>query len=279
MKLTIFFSLVVLCIANTSAVQAQDLFDNAHSLQYAKYLMRSGNYEQAGWEYQRLVYLHPQNDTFKIQLLKSYRLGQAYDAVEKQWQYWRQDTQLRPEIHEEYAKSLLFAGRAQEVIVLAATPGMLPEPTASQMTFYSHILLQQWPEAKEQWRNWPLNTPLPGKATIGELFQRAEATRYKKPWVAAGLSAVIPGAGKAYTKDWADGAIALVFVGLNSWQTYRRFSNEGVRSFWGWFHGGFAAGFYIGNIYGAHKAARLYNGRQKHKLQHEAERIIYPVIR
>ncbi len=279
MQLTTLFRIVAFLIGATAALPAQDLFNYSNSLQYAKYLMRSGNYEQAGWEYQRLVYLQPQNDTFKIQLLKSYRLGQAYDAVEQQWQSWRQTTTLRPEIHEEYAKSLLFSGRAQEAIVFAATPGMLTEPAASQMAFYSHVLLQNWSEAKAQWANWPLNKPLPGKATIGELFQRAEATRYKKPWVAAGLSAVIPGAGKAYTKDWADGAIALVFVGLNSWQSYRRFSNEGVRSVWGWFHGGFAAGFYIGNIYGAHKAARLYNGRQKHKLQHEAERIIYPVIR
>ena len=101
---------------------------------------------------------------------------------------------------------------------------------------------------------------------------------HKSPLLAASLSAVIPGAGKAYTKDWADGVVSLVFVGLNTWQAWRRFDREGANTVWGYVHGGFALGFYVGNIYGSHKAARMFNNRQKLRLRHETEHLIYPVL-
>ena len=272
--------LFAIALMTAGRADAQDLFDYNSTLKYAQYLMRGGNYEQAGLEYQRLVFLKPENDTFKTQLLRAYRLGNDFDLGIKQWQYWKAaNTVLHPSIQNEYAKTLIFAGKAPEAIVLAATPGMLQEPTDRQIQLYGYLLLQDWTNAALLYDAWPSTAPLPGKASIGDLFKRASQQKYKKPWLAAGLSAVLPGSGKAYTKDWADGAIALVFVGLNTWQTYRRFDKEGLNTFWGWFHGGFAAGFYIGNIYGSHKAARLYNQRQKHKLQHETERLIYPVLR
>ncbi len=266
------------CLVLAQPARAQDLFDQSHTLQYAKYLMRSGNYDQAGLEYQRLAFMRPENDTFKTELLRAYRLGKQYDMGIKQYQNWPSGSIGQP-VRFEFAKTLLTGGHAPDAIAFATTPGNLDAPTDRQVQLYGYLLQQDWKNARPIFEQWPQGTPLPGKAGMDDLFKRADNLRLKKPWVAAGLSAVLPGAGKAYTKDWTDGAIALFFVGLNSWQTYRRFKNEGVDSVWGWFHGGFAVGFYIGNIYGAHKAARLYNQRQKHKLQHETERIIYPTLR
>jgi hypothetical protein len=262
------------------STQAQDLFDQSHTLQYAKYLMRSGNYEQAGLEYQRLAFMRPENDTFKVELLRAYRLGKQYDLGIKQYQTWKDgQSSIGQPVQFEFAKVLLIGGHAPDAIAFAGTPGNLSAPTDQQVQLYGYLLQQDWPNARQRYDNWPESTPLPGKNSIGPLFQRADGMRYKKPWVAAGLSAVLPGAGKAYTDDWVDGAIALLMVGLNTVQCYRRFDRQGIDSAWGWFHGGFAVGFYVGNVYGAHKAARMYNQRKKHKLQHETERIVYPLLR
>ena len=259
--------------------QGQDLYDFDHSKLYARHLMRSKKFDLAADEYQRLVFTAPKNDTFRIQLLKAYRLGHNGAPGISQWQLWRLNNDvLSQAVNEEYAKILLTSGKESDAIIFAATPENLSFPANSQIALYGYALLQDWENTDKVINTWPSSAPLPYRNALTQLSASGKKIPHKSPAIAAALSAIVPGAGKAYTKNWADGAIGLVFVGLNTWQAWRRFDREGSDSIWGWFHGGLAAGFYIGNIYGSHKAARIFNQYQKHLIRHEAERIIFPAL-
>ena len=86
--------------------------------------------------------------------------------------------------------------------------------------------------------------------------------KYKSRFLAGSLSAIIPGMGKVYSGRWKDGIISLLFVAGTGYQAYRAFNDKGIESVYGWIMGSLSLGFYIGNIYGSAKAARLYNTKQ-----------------
>lgn len=101
------------------------------------------------------------------------------------------------------------------------------------------------------------------------LTEKAEKIRYKRPFVAAGFSAIIPGTGKFYTKNWADGIFSMLFVAGNAWQAYRGFSKYGNKSAFAWTFTGISASFYIGNIFGSVKAAKRYNKNKENEIENQ----------
>jgi hypothetical protein len=68
---------------------------------------------------------------------------------------------------------------------------------------------------------------------------------------AALLSAILPGAGKAYCGRGADGLQSLLIVGTAALLAYRGFERDGRRSLEGWGGAGVGGLFYAGGIVGA----------------------------
>ncbi|HAX96598.1 MAG TPA: hypothetical protein DCY35_08790, partial [Prolixibacteraceae bacterium] len=97
----------------------------------------------------------------------------------------------------------------------------------------------------------------------------------KSPALAALMSAVIPGSGKAYSERWGDAVISLLFVGSNAWASYRAFNKKGVKSVNGWIFGTLAFSFYSSNIWGSAQAAKSYNSEVNQRYQRNAEAIIH----
>ena len=152
--------------------------------------------------------------------------------------------------------------------------------------------LDAWPECDAQVAAWLpyLHTMPPGQARAIALTRRAldvvfrrPATEFgghaelgphasliaahdarfdelspQRPWLAATLSAVLPGAGQAYNGRWGDAALAL---GLNAglgWATYYSITQaESVP--WSIASGLALAGFYTGNVVNAYVDARRLN--------------------
>jgi len=98
-----------------------------------------------------------------------------------------------------------------------------------------------------------------------EFFQSGR----KSPTVAALFSAVVPGAGKIYTKNYGDGITSLLVTGLFSFLSYDNFNaNHKTR---GWIFAGLSAFFYSGNIYGSYVSARNYNLEKEEELNENFE--------
>ena len=82
---------------------------------------------------------------------------------------------------------------------------------------------------------------------------------YKSELFSGILSALIPGAGKIYTKNYGDGITAFILTGLLGYLAYRNFENE--HNFRAWIFAGTGALFYAGNIYGSVASAQIYNAK------------------
>jgi hypothetical protein len=94
-------------------------------------------------------------------------------------------------------------------------------------------------------------------------------TKKKSAGLAGLLSAVVPGLGKVYSKDWKDGIIAFVFTGTMMLQSVRNFNRKGFDNPRGYIYGAIGTGFYLGNIYGSVKSAKNFNIKETEKIKHE----------
>ncbi|HKK42149.1 MAG TPA: hypothetical protein VJ963_07055, partial [Bacteroidales bacterium] len=106
-------------------------------------------------------------------------------------------------------------------------------------------------------------------AGIVNLAKDAENIRFKSPFVAGAFSAIVPGTGKFYTKNWADGVFSMIFVAGSAWQAYRGFKKHGSASAYGWTFASVSASFYLGNIYGSVKAAKRYNKNRRDEINNQ----------
>jgi len=267
------------CLFGAISLQAQDIYDYAHSRAYGRYLLQSQQYALAAEEYERLVFLRPDNDTLRADLLRVYRKGETPQRGLEQWAKWqltpRSKTRL---LYTEYSKLLLRGGFPDQARTLVVSSDLFDSTQLRRTVLYANMLEQKWPDSRKSFEAIPVTEKLPRRTDIEKLIQRGERAKKKNPWVATALSVPVPGLGKVYAGEWKDGIISLLFVGVNTWQAYRRFDKEGLDTFWGWIHGGFALGFYTGNLYGSHKAARRQNKKRLNRLQHDTEALVFPVL-
>ncbi len=109
-----------------------------------------------------------------------------------------------------------------------------------------------------------VNAPSELKLRCLSLTDAAVRTPHKSPWLAAGMSAIIPGSGKFYLGRKTDALLSLLTTGVAGWRTYVAFDNDGLNTRSGWIYGGLTAFFYGGTIYGSYIGAKIYN-RQQHE--------------
>ncbi|MBI2441917.1 MAG: outer membrane protein assembly factor BamD [Lentisphaerae bacterium] len=83
----------------------------------------------------------------------------------------------------------------------------------------------------------------------------------KSPWVAGGLSALLPGAGQLYNHRPRDAALAFLLTGLFGWATYEAYERNEVVTGTGLAVLTFA--WYSGNVYNACNGANKYNREQQ----------------
>jgi hypothetical protein len=100
----------------------------------------------------------------------------------------------------------------------------------------------------------------------------------QSPWLAAGLSAVLPGAGQAYNGRWADAAVSLGLNGGLGAATYYAFTRSESRA------PGIAlaillAGFYTGNVVNAYSDAGRINAQREAEARAKMAGALWPRVR
>jgi hypothetical protein len=244
-------------------------------LSFGQYLLLTGQYQLASLEFERLFFTNPETPGLKASLVETNRLNGSYDRARnyaKSFSLSPQNTAFESNFFKKemilnslLMKDLVWIPSILADIRMTASSdfdmlryadnmslglSILTAPSKN-VTYHLHIagMENQHDEALQQaLRDWK------------------ESPR-KSPWVAGTLSTIIPGAGKVYAGKWKDGLVSLLFVGANAYTSYRGFSSGGIRSPYGWLFGGLSAGFYIGNIYGSQKAARIYNHEMESKIK------------
>lgn len=250
---------------------AQDLYDFSHSLQFAAYLYKSGEYRLAAAEYERVVYLQPDEPALRLQLVSSYRLAGEYARARQRAEGAVAPPRMWPGLAGAYSRVLLQQGDLGAARRFLTATDSLPRQERLLLLTATEMLDLNWRRADSllQARGLPPND-LPWR-NLRSLTDAGLAARYKQPALAVGLSAVVPGLGKAYAGYWKDGLFSLIFTGVSAWQAYRGFAQNGIESPYAWLYTGLATGFYLGNLYGSGKAAGRRNRQIRHDLRHRVE--------
>jgi len=260
-KAYLFLFLLLMLILHS---KAQNLFDATHSFQYGFYLFDNKQYTLASDEFERALFLSPQNDSIRLMLMKSNLLA---GNCHRNSEIYHRFPPTIPAIASENAKSLLLCADYQQVesFLLEYNFENSEAENYRQMLF---LLSQRFDAAIER---QALFAP---SSQIWQITEAAANIRYKKPLVAAGLSAIVPGLGKVYTRNANDGIYALLFVATNAWQAYRGFSKKGLQSGYGWVFGTLTVGFYAGNIAGAYRSAKRYNKQKNEDIFYRTQALL-----
>jgi hypothetical protein len=270
---TIIFILLLLLPA---ICRSQNLYDLNNSRRYAEFLLSSHQNTLAAEEYERLVFLDYNNDSFKYNLIKAYRLSDNYSkGISRIYSFYSGSLQTMPQkLAQEFLKLELLTDSLAVADRFINQNINMPADVKLVFRSYSHLLGGSYDQASLLIQNaLQNNRPIP--ANLLNMSEQALNMRFKSPWVAAGFSAIIPGTGKFYTKNWSDGIMSLLFVAGNAWQAHRGFREDGVKSAYGWVFASLSTSFYIGNIFGSAKSAKVYNTNKKNEIRNQ----IYEVLR
>jgi hypothetical protein len=254
------FSISLFFISINQIIIAQDLRDFEHTQKFANYLFVSRQFPLASEEYERLVYFDSTNNNSKLRLIQSYRLSGKQDIALQRFNKYFRDSLLfmKKDFAEEYIKNLILEKENNKAIDFLKINTNLDYNWRQNYLLAGLLLEKDWDKAF----NFALKNPVTDNKKNADLhviaFQ-SKQLKYKSPFVASLFSSIVPGTGKFYTKNWKDGLISMMLVGVNTWQACRGFNKSGKTSVYGWVFTGFAGSFYIGNVYGSYKSAKKYN--------------------
>lgn len=266
-------AIILLFLCHKYAAAQENLFDYANTLKFANFLRTSGQYAFSAEEYERLFFHYPHDSLVAVELARTYRAAGLCDKSRiffetvrtreffntgpflKEYLHYALQCDLHKESYFKYT-----AGLPKEEKSFYELGYFWMSKNKKEAFAYNRnhldILKEQYPD-------------------LHSLTTKFESEKYKKPALAALMSAILPGSGKAYAGRWEDGLISFLFVGTNAYAAYRAFNKKGVESANGWIFGSIAFSFYSANIWGSAKAAGNYNKNLEDKYYRNAEIIIH----
>ena len=251
-------TLAVLMCVFSLGICAQDLFDYSHTKKFALELYTTKNYEMAAWEFERLLSMNEDDDTVKLLLLSSYRHSGNLDAgLVRSHQMYKNISVMPANIAFEYSLILMLNNDFDTLNQFLNSSQYLSFSKKEEMSMYSCLLKKNWHDAKLHFYNFQEQSKI--DSDLKEIFYELDQWKFKKPFLAASMSTVVPGSGKIYAGYWKDGLFTLGALGVSSWQAYKGFDTDGKDSVYGWIFTGLSGVIYLSNIYGSQKAAKSRN--------------------
>lgn len=239
----------------------QNLLNYQNSSKYANYLFQNKLYSLSAIEYERVSFLNPNDTLAKLRIIKSYRYIHKYKIAKVRLE------NFFPASRANYPKdfaieyfTILFHESEFDNAYGFLNETRTIEPSKKAEYILGTLLMQyKWDDAKAFADNYLLSHPKTKRFDfLYSVSMQGVDIKYKKPYKAALFSALIPGSGKIYTRDWKDGIYAFIVVSAFSWLTYNSVKNNGL-TFNSVLYGTIAFSFYSANIYGSYKSAGKYN--------------------
>lgn len=255
----------------SAAAQEQNLFDETHTIAFARHLYYSGQYTFAIDEFERALFFNNNNDSIKYYLLNSYlKAGKFNDGMNATRRLFPDRMYSDNRVILIQSK-FLIASKSNALLEYAQT---VKRDTLKTLMHMQWALQQaDWKTAQQMYSNGtrkdqPLFEP------FTQVIEQSKHVKHRSGFVAGAMSAIVPGSGKVYTGNWKDGAISLIMLSATSFQAIRGYNRNGFDSAKFWIFGTLSAGFYLGNIYGSAKSAQKFN-RTKNDALIKKSRQIY----
>ncbi len=242
-----------------------NLVRNDTTLRFVKHLINQGYYREALLEINRLEYL--ETGFHKERFLNKLICFRALQEEEKA--LFEFETKC-PLSYKEDAEILLVItlvhynlGNLELAAGLASKAAALSDDEGLRSQLFSIVALSaarqgNWAPSKLAFEQVQQLNKHTNFAQSGiRLAETGAALKKKRPFVAGLMSAVIPGAGYAYTGHKQTALSALFVNGLLFYGTYSSIKNKNYGM--GALTGVFNLSFYLGNIYGSAKSARRFN--------------------
>ena len=240
--------------------------------------MRERDYERAIGVYKELAFFEAdaaKRAVFSYEVGEGYRLAKKYDLAIAAFSSVLESEGAGPALVQRAYLQLAAVSLAMKVPT--QVPLYLDRVTGPEFAPIAHVLrgsaaAQQahWGEAHEQFDR---AAALATGARIGSVAREFDAsvangpaTPWRSPWLAAGLSTVVPGAGQVYTGHYVDALQAFAFIGsfaLASYAAYRFEEREGGPYVLTGALVSVTALFHVANVVGAERTARYFNERSK----------------
>ncbi|MBU4186086.1 MAG: tetratricopeptide repeat protein [Proteobacteria bacterium] len=237
-------------------------------IQFAEHYFRAGEYFRAIGEYKRFIYFFPDDQR---QELAMYKIGLSYFNGEKfqeaidafnelltKFPATSFRTEVRFRISECFIKLkdyLKAIGNLNDIAFTAENIDIADQ--AYYRRGWIYLEMSRWEEAETSFRliskkNWDKGR----LESLSHEMSKKKDLKSKSP-TAAGILAIIPGAGHLYCERYKDAAIAFILNSAMIYAAYEAFDNNldalgGIITF-------FELGFYSGNIYSAVNCAHKYN--------------------
>lgn len=251
---------------------AQNLFNKEHSIKFVNYLFNTKQYKYASIEMENLVYLNKSDDSLKYLLLKAYRISNQYDkGIIRTRQMYENMENIPGNAGLEFARMLIMSEDFNEANKFIVSNKNLSEDNKFSLNIHISLLQKNWNEAN----NLFISNKDKHLSVIKyqSLVEEGVNLKHKSPALAVTFSTLLPGSGKIYTGLWKDGLFSLLSIGVTSWQAYKGFKTDGIKSTYGWFFVGISTIVYSYNIYGTHKSAKLYNIKHENKIIQKVKNI------
>ena len=238
-------------------------------LALGSHFFKLGNYDAAITEYKRFLFFHPDDprtgETYRNIGLAYREQGHWHEAVAvmRTAVQYASDKEEKSKYQLELAVILIAnqnydLGRLELIKVTMRNPSAPLYRRAIFLQAVAYIYQFRWKEAREVLRDYTRD------AELDTLFVNAVNVPQKSPRLAKVLSAIIPGAGQAYSGDWRNGLNALALNGVLGYLTVdaaldRHYVDAAL---WG---GLIFSRYYRGNIFRAEEAVKHFNTRQSRR--------------
>jgi len=250
-------------------LRSQNIFDLNHSYEYADFLSKSVNINEAISEYERITDVFTENDSIKIHLINLYIKTEQFQKATEfiKNEYGNDYASYSENIINLYIHLLFLTDNYSEVSLIINSSCQLKQKDKDTFLFALKLIQMQtntelFIDSLQKFY-FSKNKDLPEKFTVLEQeFNHFKQIKQRNPIFASVLSTIIPGSGKIYSNDKQNGFKVFTIIGLNGFQSFRAFSKVGKTSFYGWSFGMLAGGFYLGNILGAYESAERENHYQ-----------------
>jgi len=243
----------------TSGFSQQIDFHSPQNIkQFADFLFCDKDYLRAIDEYEKYLNIND-NDTARFKIALGYSLINDQTNALQKFRLIAESSLFYEQSRMERLKSL-FLQNADSLFYFSADELINSNSpysnNAHRLTNISLLLINNELPVKEKFLI-PFENDQ--KSILNNFYDSKKNPSYKSEVLAGILSAIIPGSGKIYTKNYGDGITAFLLTGLFSYLAYTNFEhNHPTR---GWIFTLLGTGFYAGNVYGSVASAQIFNAK------------------